>query len=80
MNHQLRPFRNPLPLMVSASILLGSFLGCEETTMTTNNAQPQGAQSTYGKAKESAERTIDKINQRQEELSNQADSIFDDGS
>ena len=62
--------------MVSASILLGSFLGCEETTTTTNNTQPQGAQSTYGKAKESADRTIDKMRQRQDELSKQADDIF----
>ena len=80
MNHQLRSFRNSLPLIVSGSILLASFLGCEEDTTTTNNAQPQGAQSTYGKVKESADRTMDKINQRQEELSKQADSIFDDGS
>lgn len=80
MNHELRSFRRPLPLIASASLLLGSFLGCEETTTTTTTPppQPQGAQSTYGKAKESAERTIDKMNQRQEELSKQADSIFGD--
>ena len=62
-----------LPLLALPCIL--AITGCEEPATPTNDGQPK---STLGKAKAKADQTVDKMQKRQEELSRQADSIFDD--
>lgn len=72
-----RIFRTARDLACSALLLPVLLGGCEESSSTsapTNGGG--GAKSTLGKAKESADRTIDKMRQRQDELSKQADDIF----
>lgn len=72
-----RKFRTARGLACSALLLPALLVGCEESTSTPNQTNDGGgAKSTLGKAKESADRTIDKMKQRQEELSKQADDIF----
>ena len=76
-----RIFRAIPGVVFSALFLPGLLVGCEESSSTGNTTNSGGgARSTLGKAKESADRTIDKMQQRQEELSKQADDIFKDGS
>ena len=65
--------RNILLLLTLPCILLVG--GCEEPASDPDDGQPK---STLGKAKASADRTVDKMQKRQEELSKQADSVFDD--
>jgi hypothetical protein len=50
---------------------------CEEPS--TAEKVDSGAKSTLGKAKASADRTMDKIEANQEKLSKQADDIFGNG-
>ncbi|MCH2161935.1 MAG: hypothetical protein MK085_08695 [Phycisphaerales bacterium] len=80
MTRSNRLFRAAHGVVFSAFLLPALLVGCEESASTSsapNNGG--GARSTLGKAKESADRTMDKMKQRQEELSKQADDIFDTG-
>ncbi|MCP4835360.1 MAG: hypothetical protein GY895_11435 [Phycisphaera sp.] len=67
-----------LPFAVGGVLLAG----CEEyedpAAGTTPAAEPAGAQSAYGKAHERAERLKDEIDAYQQEVSRQADTVFDD--
>ena len=65
-------------LMTCSLLFPLAMVGCEDPGAVTTNEG--GAKSTLGKAKESAERTLDKMEKRQEDLSKQADDIFGDGS
>ena len=64
----------------SLVLIIAFGTGCEETensTATTPPAQPAGAQSAYGKAQERAEKLQDQIDDYQQEVMRQADSVFD---
>lgn len=63
-------------LIASFLFLPLAFSGCEDPTAptATNDGSPK---STLGKAKASADRTVDQMQKRQDELSKQADSVFD---
>lgn len=63
--------------LIACSLLIPlAMAGCEDpgAVNATNDGEPK---STLGKAKASADRTVDKMNKRQDELSKQADSVFD---
>ncbi len=64
--------------MTAAILAAGAIVGCEDLATDTAPGPPTGAQSTLGKAKEKADRTVDQINQYQQDLSRQADTVFDD--
>ena len=67
-----------LPFAVGGILLAG----CEEyedpSVGTAPTAEPAGAQSAYGKAQERADRLKDEIDAYQQEVSRQADTVFDD--
>ena len=67
-------------LVLGGVLLLGSMagVGCEDLSTDASPAPSTGAQSALGKAKERAERTVDQINRHQQELVQQADTVFDD--
>ena len=67
-----------LRLMTGVVLSVGVIVGCEDLGTDTAPGPPTGAQSTLGKAKEKADRTVDQINQYQQDLSRQADTVFDD--
>ena len=65
---------------VSLVLVTALALGCEETGSSTAappQAQPAGAQSAYGKAQERADRLKGQIDDYQQEVIRQADSVFD---
>jgi uncharacterized protein YjbJ (UPF0337 family) len=67
-------------LALTAVVTVG--MGCEGTddpsaTANPSPAPPGGAQSAYGKAQERAERLKGQIDDYQQEVSRQADSVFD---
>ena len=65
---------------VSLVLVTALTLGCEETGSSTAappQAQPAGAQSAYGKAQERADRLKGQIDDYQQEVIRQADSVFD---
>lgn len=61
-------------LLATSLLLMLAVGGCEEPVSAPDDGQPK---STLGKAKASADRTLDKMQKRQDELSKQADSVFD---
>lgn len=67
-----------LRLLAGSILVLGVTVGCEDLATDTAPGPPTGAQSALGKAKEKADRTVDQINQYQQDLSRQADTVFDD--
>ena len=63
--------------LIACSLLIPlGMAGCEDPG-AVNATNDGGAKSTLGKAKASADRTVDKMKKRQDELSKQADSVFD---
>ena len=67
-------------LALTAVVTVG--MGCEGTDDPSATANPSppppgGAQSAYGKAQERAERLKGQIDDYQQEVSRQADSVFD---
>lgn len=71
-----RRFVGSLSILGILGIAIG---GCEDLDVgAAAPTAPTGAQSTLGKAKEKAERTVDQINRHQQDLVRQADTVFDD--
>lgn len=75
----ITPFRSLILPLALGGVLL---VGCEEyedpSAGTAPAAEPAGARSAYGKAQERAERLKDEIDAYQQEVSRQADTVFDD--
>ena len=75
--HLNRHSRVPAALLL---LFTGLVLGCEETGSSSAApppAQPGGAQSAFGKAQERADRLKGQIDDYQQEVIRQADSVFD---
>jgi hypothetical protein len=64
-----------LPLVIAGM----ACTGCEDVVEApAASSEPAGARSTYGKAQERAEKLKGEIDAYQQEVSRQADSVFDD--
>ena len=74
LNRHSRVF--PLPLVLLVALATGCEQG-EDPSAASTPTQPGGAQSAYGKAQERADRLKGQIDDYQQEVIRQADTVFD---